>query len=52
MKQCKTGPCVVFMPDKSRYTGVAPKEVSTLVEKHFAAKLKPVERESQLSTVK
>ena len=52
MKQCKTGPCVVFMPDKSRYTGVAPKQVSTLVEKHFAAKLKPVERESQLSPVK
>jgi (2Fe-2S) ferredoxin len=41
MKQCKTGPCVVFLPDKSRYTGVAPKEVLGLVEKHFAVKLKP-----------
>jgi len=41
MKQCKAGPCVVVMPDKSRYTGVDPKEVNTLVEKHFAAKLKP-----------
>lgn len=41
MKECKKGPCVVFMPDKSRYLGVAPKEVSQLVEKHFAAKLKP-----------
>lgn len=41
MKQCKKGPCVVFMPDKSRYTGVAPSAVSMLIEKHFAAKLKP-----------
>lgn len=51
MKQCKTGPCVVFMPDKSRYTGVAPKEVSKLVEKHFAAKLKPEESKPELSWV-
>jgi (2Fe-2S) ferredoxin len=51
MKQCKTGPCVVFMPDKSRYTGVAPKEVSKLVEKHFAAKLKPEESKPELSGV-
>ncbi|MGB5959714.1 MAG: (2Fe-2S) ferredoxin domain-containing protein [Coleofasciculaceae cyanobacterium] len=41
MKQCKSGPCVVFMPDKSRYTKVAPKAVLGLVDKHFAAKLKP-----------
>lgn len=39
MKQCKQGPCLVFMPDKARYTQVDPKEVSTLVEKHLAAKL-------------
>ncbi|MBW4649549.1 MAG: (2Fe-2S) ferredoxin domain-containing protein [Kastovskya adunca ATA6-11-RM4] len=39
MKQCKKGPCVVFMPDKSRYTGVQSKDVPELVEKHFAAKL-------------
>jgi (2Fe-2S) ferredoxin len=51
MKQCKSGPCVVFMPDKSRYTGVVPKEVPTLIEKHFAAKLKPEERKPQLSPV-
>lgn len=51
MKQCKTGPCVIFMPDKSRYTGVAPKEVSKLVEKHFAVKLKPEESKPQLSGV-
>lgn len=41
MKQCKAGPCVVFLPDKSRYTNVAPKEVLGLVEKHFASQLKP-----------
>lgn len=41
MKQCKAGPCVVFLPDKSRYTKVTPKEVLGLVEKHFAAQIKP-----------
>lgn len=41
MKQCKHGPCMVFMPDKSRYTGVEPKEIPMLIEKHFAAKLNP-----------
>lgn len=51
MKQCKSGPCVVFMPDKSRYVGVAAKEVSKLVDKHFAAKLKPEESKPELSRV-
>lgn len=39
MKQCERGPCVVFMPDKSRYTRVDPAEIPTLIEQHFAAKL-------------
>ena len=52
MKQCKAGPCMVLMPDKSRYTEVAPKEVATLIEKHFASKLKPEERKPQLSPVR
>jgi hypothetical protein len=39
------------MPDKSRYTGVAPQEVPTLIEKHFAAKLKPEESKPELSPV-
>lgn len=51
MKQCKSGPCVVFMPDKSRYSGVAPKEIPKLVEKHFAGKLKPEESQLELSAV-
>ena len=51
MKECKSGPCVVFMPDKSRYTGVAPKEIPMLIEKHFAAKLKPEESTPALSLV-
>ncbi|NEP13575.1 MAG: (2Fe-2S) ferredoxin domain-containing protein [Symploca sp. SIO2C1] len=38
MKQCKKGPCVVFMPDKCRYINVDPKQVPTLMEKHFVAK--------------
>lgn len=49
MKQCKKGPCVVFMPDKSRYTGVAPSAASMLIEKHFAAKLKPEVSQPELS---
>ncbi len=51
MKQCKQGPCVVFMPDKSRYVGVAPKDINQLVEKHFTAKLKPEESVPELSPV-
>ncbi|NER22774.1 MAG: (2Fe-2S) ferredoxin domain-containing protein [Symploca sp. SIO1B1] len=39
MKQCKKGPCVVFMPDKSRYLHVDPKQVPTLMEKHFSQKV-------------
>lgn len=39
MKQCKKGPCVVFMPDKNRYVKVKPKQVPELIEKHFADKL-------------
>lgn len=48
MKECKKGPCVVFMPDKSRYLGVSPKEIPTLVEKHFAAKLRPEQSKLEL----
>lgn len=51
MKQCKLGPCVVFLPDKSRYTKVAPKEVIGLVDKHFTAKLKPESSKLELSGV-
>ncbi len=51
MKQCKSGPCMVFLPDKARYSGVAPKEIPKLIEKHFAAKLKPEMSESKLSLV-
>lgn len=51
MKQCKQGPCAVFMPDKSRYTGVAPKDIDKLIEKHFAAKLKSERSELELSPI-
>lgn len=39
MKQCKKGPCVVFMPDKDRYVKVKPKQIPELIEKHFTDKL-------------
>jgi (2Fe-2S) ferredoxin len=51
MKQCKQGPCMVVMPDKSRYTGVTPERVNILVDRHFTAKLKPEENSSKLTSV-
>lgn len=41
MKQCKKGPCMVFMPDKSRYIGVKAENVQILIDKHFDAKVNP-----------
>jgi (2Fe-2S) ferredoxin len=36
LKQCKQGPNVVVMPDKTRYSKVQPERVSQLLENHFA----------------
>jgi len=36
LKQCKKGPNVVVMPDKTRYSQVMPKQIPDLLEKHFA----------------
>ncbi|MBR8828363.1 MAG: (2Fe-2S) ferredoxin domain-containing protein [Gomphosphaeria aponina SAG 52.96 = DSM 107014] len=35
LKQCKYGPNLVMMPDKSRYSHVQPQQVPELLEKHF-----------------
>ena len=35
LKQCKKGPNVVIMPDKTRYSQVKPREVDELLTKHF-----------------
>lgn len=37
LKQCKAGPNVVVMPDKTRYTRVQTKQVAELIDKHFNA---------------
>lgn len=37
MKQCKAGPNIVFMPDKTRYSRVDPALVPALVDEHFPA---------------
>lgn len=37
MKHCKSGPTIVFMPDKTRYTHVTPAEIPALIDKHFPA---------------
>jgi len=36
LKQCKKGPNVVVMPDKTKYSQVMPQEIPDLLEKHFA----------------
>ncbi|NJR25056.1 MAG: (2Fe-2S) ferredoxin domain-containing protein [Richelia sp. CSU_2_1] len=36
LKQCKAGPNIVLMPDKTRYSRIAPTEIPALIEKHFA----------------
>ncbi|MGG6264991.1 (2Fe-2S) ferredoxin domain-containing protein [Leptolyngbya sp. AN03gr2] len=40
MKACGKAP-VVFMPGKNRYTKLNPKDVSTLIDEHFAPIVKP-----------
>lgn len=37
MKQCKAGPNIVFMPNKTRYSRVDPAVVPALVDEHFPA---------------
>lgn len=36
MGKCKSGPNVVFMPDKARYGGVSPRVVPELIDRHLA----------------
>jgi len=36
LKQCKAGPNIVVMPDKTRYSRIAPAEVPAIIDKHFA----------------
>ncbi|NJL85464.1 MAG: (2Fe-2S) ferredoxin domain-containing protein [Leptolyngbyaceae cyanobacterium SM1_1_3] len=35
MGHCKSGPHLVFMPDKKRYSGVEPKAAAALIDQHF-----------------
>ena len=35
LKQCKKGPNVMMLPDKTRYSKVKPQQIPALVEKHF-----------------
>ncbi|MEG3897942.1 MULTISPECIES: (2Fe-2S) ferredoxin domain-containing protein [unclassified Microcoleus] len=36
LKQCKAGPNIVVMPDKTRYSRIAPAEIPAIIDKHFA----------------
>ncbi|NJK65392.1 MAG: (2Fe-2S) ferredoxin domain-containing protein [Microcoleus sp. CSU_2_2] len=38
LKQCKAGPNIVLMPDKTRYSRIKPAEIPAIVDKHFAVK--------------
>jgi (2Fe-2S) ferredoxin len=35
IKHCKSGPHVVLMPDKTRYSAVKPSRIPELIERHF-----------------
>lgn len=35
LKQCKAGPNIVLMPDKTRYSRIEPMEIPAIIEKHF-----------------
>ncbi len=36
LKQCKAGPNIVVMPDKTRYSRISPAEIPAIIDKHFA----------------
>ena len=36
LKQCKAGPNIVLMPDKTRYSRIVPAEIPAIIDKHFA----------------
>lgn len=38
LKQCKAGPNIVVMPDKTRYSRIKPGEIPAIIEKHFKVK--------------
>lgn len=35
MKECKQGPNLVIMPDKTRYSKIKPEQIPGLIDKHF-----------------
>ena len=37
LKQCKAGPNIVLMPDKTRYSRIKPTEIPGIIDKHFTA---------------
>lgn len=36
LKQCKAGPNIILMPDKTRYSRIEPAKIPGIIEKHFA----------------
>ncbi|PSB03043.1 (2Fe-2S) ferredoxin domain-containing protein [Merismopedia glauca] len=41
IKQCKSGPHMVLMPDKTRYSEVKPSRIPELIERHFSGYKQP-----------
>ncbi len=37
LKQCKAGPNIVVMPDKTRYSRIKPAQIPAILDKHFTA---------------
>jgi len=38
LKQCKSGPNIVLMPDKTRYSRIKPAEIPAIIDQHFVVK--------------
>jgi (2Fe-2S) ferredoxin len=45
LKQCKAGPNLVVMPDKTRYSRVQAEEIPELIDKHFQNEQQALPRE-------
>jgi (2Fe-2S) ferredoxin len=37
LNKCSSGPNLVVMPDKTRYSRIQPEQIPALIEKHFPA---------------
>ncbi|MBC6452693.1 MAG: (2Fe-2S) ferredoxin domain-containing protein [Hormoscilla sp. SP5CHS1] len=52
LKNCSSGPNLVVMPDKTRYSRIRPREIPALIEKHFSPRTgEPKTKTSQPASI-